>query len=567
MTDPSPEATSASSTDAAAEDNTQPENASITTPPKKRRGRRYFPGLVTLGFSAAALLGLLAVHWGMGDGDGAIINILTLVLGFFAILPLVIWFVFFSAYLLPIRLAGAVAFIALNLLPVTLLKVSSVDARLVPTFEWRWTAPADTKLASGNVAPAEATYDLKTTTPADFPQFLGPDRNSKVTGVELAKDWSKNPPQEIWRKDIGAGWSGFVVVNGFAVTMEQRGKREMVTCYRAKDGELLWSTGTETRHETLMGGIGPRSTPTIHDGKVYALGATGVLRCLDGATGKEVWKQDLLKIAGVTPAEDMGNVAWGRSTSPLIAGDLVIAPVGGPADGDKTSLMAFDTATGETVWKGGEQQVSYSSPALGTIAGVEQVVVVNEDTVAGHDLKTGEELWRESWPGHTNGDANTSQPHILSGDRVLVSKGYGAGARMMKIKTGEDNAKYTVEEVWRSTRNLRTKLSNLVTHEGYAYGLSDGILQCVNLETGKQQWKKGRYAHGQLLIAGDVLLVIGERDGVVRMIELNPQKMNVLGEFKALDGQNWNTLCLTGDKLLVRNNTQAACFRLPLRSK
>jgi len=536
------------------------------------RQRRLFPSFIVLSMVAVGLLAIAAMHWIMGDGDGAIINILTLILGFLTVLPLMIWFVFFSGYLLPLRVAAGLAFTCLLLMPFTLLKVASVDGRLVPTFHWRWTEPADAKLANTNVVPESEKYDLTTTTPDDFPRFLGPDGNSRLPGLKLAKDWGKNPPEEIWRQPVGAGWGGFAVVNGFAVTMEQRKDREMVTCYSVATGKLLWSKGIEARHESIMGGIGPRSTPTIEGGRVYASGATAVLRCLDGSNGELIWKKDLLAETGVKPGEDVKAVSWGRAASPLVVGDLVIVPAGGPLNGDKVSLMAFDKLTGELVWKGGQEQVSYSSPVAGTVAGVEQVVILNESTVAGHDLTTGEELWKEPWPGNSNGDANTAQPHLLSGDRVLVSKGYGGGGLMLKIKKNDakaDKHPFTATEVWRSPRVLRTKLSNLAIYEGHAYGLSDGILQCVDIETGKQQWKRGRYLHGQLLIAGDVLLIIGERDGIVRMIELNPQKMNVLGEFKALStdniaGQNWNTLCIAGDKLLVRNNAEAACYRLPL---
>src|SRR4029078_7871923 len=133
----------------------------------------------------------------------------------------------------------------------------------------------------------------------DFPQFLGPQRSCWIPGPELARDWSKQPPKLVWKRPIGAGWSAFSAVNGYAVTMEQRGAEEWVTCYEVATGEPVWGQAIEARHENPMGGVGPRATPTIHRGRVYALGATGVLRCLDGASGKLLWSDDVRKRYGV----------------------------------------------------------------------------------------------------------------------------------------------------------------------------------------------------------------------------------------------------------------------------
>src|SRR5205807_4314259 len=151
-------------------------------------------------------------------------------------------------------------------------------------------------------ASAAVPIDLTTTTAEDFPHFLGPERSCWLPGPALARDWSTQPPKVIWKQPIGAGWSAFSAVNGYAVTMEQRGAEEWVTCYEIATGKPIWGHAIETRHENPMGGVGPRGTPTIHQGRVYALGATGILRCLDGATGKLLWSDDLRKRYGVDAA-------------------------------------------------------------------------------------------------------------------------------------------------------------------------------------------------------------------------------------------------------------------------
>ena len=232
--------------------------------------------------------------------------------------------------------------------------------------------------------------DMVTTTPMDFPQFLGPHRDLYLPDIQLDHDWKASPPQEVWRHPIGAGWSGFSVVNGYAVTMEQRGPDELVTCYAVESGQALWSHGETTRHETLAGGIGPRCTPTIDEGLVYALGATGILRCLDGANGNLLWRDDILQRGGVPVDQESKAISWGRAASPLIVDDLVVVPLGGPAGGECFSLIAYDKTTGEIRWKGGDEQASYASPALGTLCGMRQIVIVNEKTVSGHRPEDGQ---------------------------------------------------------------------------------------------------------------------------------------------------------------------------------
>jgi outer membrane protein assembly factor BamB len=306
----------------------------------------------------------------------------------------------------------------------------------------------------------------------------------------------------LWRIDVGAAWSAFAAVNGYAVTMEQRGDDELVTCYEIATGRLQWFHAVATRHQTVMGGVGPRSTPTIHEGKVYTLGATGMLHCLDGATGQVVWQDDILKRLGLTPRQDLQGIAWGRSASPLIVDNLVVVPWGGPAAGTKISLAAYDKDTGEVVWTGGEHQAAYASPTLATLAGVRQILSVNQDMVTSHDPATGSVLWQVPWPGNSASNASVSQPVALPGDRVLLTKGYGINAKLLQIRRAEGDG-WSVDEIWNAPRVLQTKFTNAVVLDEYAYALSDGILQCVRLADGRRQWRGGRYGQGQVLAVGE----------------------------------------------------------------
>ena len=399
-------------------------------------------------------------------------------------------------------------------------------------------------------------------TPDDFSQFLGPQRDNYIPDVQLSHDWQADPPRLLWRKDCGAGWSGFAVVNKYAVTMEQYGNEEHITCRDLATGDMIWSHSVHARHEEFMGGNGPRCTPAIHESKVYAVGATGIVSCLHLSNGELVWQDNLRQRYHLTDAEDLVVAMWGRSNSPLIYKDMCIVPAGGK---QPVSLIAYDKDTGKMRWEGGNTQISYASPVALTIAGKEQIVSVNESNVTGHDPETGQELWSFRWPGASSLNASTSQPHAIGDNQILISKGYDEGSAVFRV--AELGGEYRIEKVWKEKRSLQTKFTNAFVHDGFAYGLSDGILQCVRLTDGKRMWPPTRaanYGHGQILGVGDVLLVQTEKTGGLVMVALEPKKHRELGRIPSLsaDSQAWNHLCLVGKKLLIRNAKEAACFEL-----
>jgi outer membrane protein assembly factor BamB len=231
--------------------------------------------------------------------------------------------------------------------------------------------------------------------------------------------------------------------------------------------------------------------------------------------------------------------------------------------------VAFDVDTGRVEWEsenlkddGTADQISYASASLATVAGRRQILIVNESTSSGHDPKTGQRLWSYPWPGGSSSMASASQAVAIDASHVLLTKGYGGGAELIEITVSGEGQQLTVASIWKMPRSLQTKFTNVVVHEGYAYGLSEGILECVELVNGKRKWKQGRYEHGQILGVGDLLLVLSEQ-GELSLVELNPAKYNLLASMPALTGKTWNNLCLYGKLLLVRNGQEAACYELP----
>jgi len=505
--------------------------------------------------------------------DGAVQNIITLILAFSAIVALVLWFVRESGHSGPLKqmllggLLGAVVVAAGTL------RIERVSGDLIPEFNWRWAPPRDRLLpkaeqAQGAEVAAGEPWGMSR---EDFSRFLGPSGDASLPGPALATDWVATPPRELWRRPIGAGWSGFATCAGHAVTLEQRGDEEIVSCLTIVDGVQKWAVPIRGRHETVLGGVGPRSTPTIRDGVVYAAGATGWLHAIDGPTGRVVWRKNVLDDLGIDADKHAAAVAWGRSASPLVTDTLVIVPGGGPLEsgGGAVSLVAYDRATGDRRWTGGNEQISYASPDLVTLGGREVVLTVNEASVAAHDPATGSLFFSFPWPGHSNSDASCSQPRVLADDRIFISKGYGIGAAVFGAEPGatvKPGAWPALRPLWTQPGLLKTKFTNVSVHDGHAYGLSDGILECVRLADGKRMWKGGRYNQGQVLRVGDQLLVQAE-SGEVVLVDCAPAGHVVRARLAALDGQTWNNPTLVGDRLLVRNATEAACYALPVRAQ
>jgi outer membrane protein assembly factor BamB len=475
------------------------------------------------------------------------------------------WFVLFSPLSRQARMwVGAIGLAAVAI-AAAMFRIEGVSGDIVPRIRFRFSPHADQTLGRVETYDGSQPVDLSISESSQagkalYPQFLGLERRATVSGLNLARDWSAQPPKPLWRQPIGAAWSSFAIVGPFAVTQEQRGDEELITCYEVDTGKARWAHATAVRFEETLAGIGPRATPTIDDGKVYAMGAWGHLTCLDGATGKPLWQHNVL--AEFDAADRMPK--WGKSCSPLVYDDKVIVSAGGAGG---RSLVAFDKTSGELLWSGGDDLSSYSSPTVMTLGGTPQIVIVNARSVAGHDPADGRVLWQESWPEGAletdSAEPMVAQPVPVGNDRILLTKGYGTGSALWQIR--RDGDRWRVEPIWRNKLSLKTKFTNAVIRDGYAYALDEGILECAEIATGRKMWKRGKYGHGQVLLIDDLLLVQSEA-GDVALVEANPKEFRELTRFAALSGTCWNPPALAGRKLLVRSNLEAACYELPAAS-
>lgn len=427
-----------------------------------------------------------------------------------------------------------------------------------PIVVWRWTPGTDQnwqdKQPADNNQKPTLTADFSKHTLFDYPGFRGHDRMGIMRTLNLAREWPQ-PPKLLWRKPIGLGWSSFAVVGNYCVTQEQRGEFETVVCYEVQTGREIWIHSDLASFDEVTGGKGPRATPTIHNGRVYALGATGILNCLDGRDGRRIWSRNILD------DNNAQNALFGMSGSPLVINGLVVVSPGGKAG----SLTAYNQQTGQRVWAGGKAQTSYSSPQFADFVEQPLVLNFNAEGLFGHDVNSGEVMWSFPWVSNPAERNNVCQPVVLTDDdqhpnQIFISSGYGQGCALIEIV--RDESRHNIHEHWRN-RNLKAKFSSVVRRGKHIYGLDGNILACIDLANGKRNWKRGRYGYGQLAIADDLLVVQAE-SGEIVLVEATPERHQELARFTALDDRTWNHPVVVGDLLLVRNDREAACYQLPL---
>ncbi len=471
-----------------------------------------------------------------------------------SLLLMLLWLLLLSRFSWKTRLA-TVLLLALAGFGVyrTLRIDGTIDGSGLPRLVWKHSSPREaapelrTKLAPEHVPPATLT----TSDIPDVPQFFGESRDGRAGRVKLVTDWSASPPKELWRQPIGSGWSSFAVAKGRAYTQEQRGEIELVTCYDLLSGELIWAHTNQVRFFQWQAGEGPRATPTVTASNVYSYGATGLLDCLNAASGETVWSRDVLA------EHRLPNLVWGVSCSPLVYGNTVLV-TGGLTNGP--TLIAYERETGKPLWTSGSDKASYASPILARVAGQDVILSVNAASFTVHDPATGKE--RLNYPWGSDGFPKASQPIVLDENHVFISAGYGVGCALLEIKAVSPTT-LTVHALWRN-QMMKTQFNSAANRQGYIYGLDDGLLACIEIATGKRHWKDGRYGSGQTLLAGDFILVQSE-PGAVALVEANPDQFKEVARWPALSSKTWNYPTLAGRYLLVRNDREAVCYELPIQ--
>jgi outer membrane protein assembly factor BamB len=505
-----------------------------------------------LGITAGAAVAVSLAHPTM---RGAATTYLTIPIGF---LVFAIATVLLRGASPPLRTGGAVLLAFGGFAYSTLLRTEGMTGDYKFAWRSRWSPSAEeSMLASAPKSPSTnttAALDRSSFTNAlshpEWPEFRGVDRDGRYLGPKISTNWSAQPPEQLWKVPVGPGWSSFAVAGRMLFTQEQRGPKEAVVCYDADCGKELWKTEFEGRLEDPMGGPGPRATPTLANGALYACGSVGTFLRLNPVTGEVVWKKDLTQIAGSKVP------MWGFADSPLVAGPVVI--VYGSGAGDK-GLIAFDTGTGDLRWSAPCPDNSYGSPQLNKLLDEASVVVLTKSGLTVLDPATGKVRLDYEWriPQY-----RALQPHVVGNDTILLPTGMNMGTRAIRVK--KNNGQYAAEELWTS-RQLKPDFVDLVSDKGYTYGNDGGLLTCIDLKTGERKWKGGRYGKGQILLLENsgLLLVLSEQGQVV-LVSAEPTDHHELASFQALEGKTWNHPVLVNDRLYVRNSQEAAAYKIKL---
>ena len=403
-------------------------------------------------------------------------------------------------------------------------------------------APVNSASPTGTpneVASAHATRNYWT-------NFRGPNRDGRYDEMEVSTSWPAQGPPLLWKEPIGLGFASFVVADKRAYTIEQRRGKETVAAYDVDNGRELWTQSWSAAYNDSTGD-GPRATPTWDDGRIYALGATGELRCLDARTGAVIWGKNILS------DNQAANLQWAMAASPLVVDDKVIVLPGGSAN---NSVVAYNKMTGVPVWKSQSDRAAYVSPMLVTLAGRPQIIVVSASRAFALEPDNGSLLWSYGWD--TDMGINVSQPIMVDANRFFISSGYGKGAALVEVN-GSGNT-FTARTVWQNI-NMKNKFNSSVLHQGYVYGLDEGILSCLDVKTGERKWKGGRYGYGQVLLAGNHLIVSSDTGELV-LVRATPDQFSEVSRFQAIEGKTWNYPAIAGARLLIRNGNEMAAYNL-----
>jgi len=382
----------------------------------------------------------------------------------------------------------------------------------------------------------------------DWPQWRGPNRDGKVTGFTAPQTWPKQLAEK-WKAKVGEGNATPALVGDRLYVFARQGEEEVTLCLDASSGKALWKdayasptiSGPDARQHA-----GPRSSPAVAAGKVVTLGVTGVLSCLDAATGKVAWRN-----SDFTKAVPRFHTA----VSPLIADGMAVAQLGSE---DSGGIMAFDLDSGAVKWKWDGEGPMYASPVLATIDGVKQVVSLTAKSVVGVALADGKLLWQV--PFEAQGRAYNAATPIVDGQTVIFTGG-GRGTKAVKIEKRGDG--FAAKELW-SNEGLATAFNTPVLKDGLLFGLSDkGVLFCIDAQTGKEAWvdtaKRDRF--GAILDAGSVMLAL---PGNSELIAFKPGKQfEELGRIKVSETPTYAHPVLAGNRIFVKDRDSLTLWTVP----
>ena len=385
---------------------------------------------------------------------------------------------------------------------------------------------------------------------ADWPQFLGPDRNGTIAGPPLLESWGPSGPKVVWRKQVGQALAGPAVVQNRVLVFHRVGNEEVLESLDATTGASVWRYAYPTTYRDDFGfDEGPRAVPVVSGGIVYTFGAQGQLHAIDLAKGTRVWSEDTMKRFNVPKAY------FGAGGSPLVEGGRVIANIGG----DKAGVVAFDAKTGKVVWSATEDDASYSSGVAATIGGRRSAVFLTRDNLIGFDVATGAIQFQRRWRARVAASVNAATPLVI-GDSIFVSAEYGPGAGVLRVEASK------LTELWASDDVLSNHYATSVYYDGYLYGYHGRqefgpSLRAVDFKTGAVKWSQEQFRAGSITLVGDKLLIIRE-GGEMILAPASPQAFKPIARAQVLPGVVRPLPAIAEGFVYVRNENTLVCLDL-----
>ena len=379
---------------------------------------------------------------------------------------------------------------------------------------------------------------------ADWPQWLGPNRTGISSETGLLTTWAKDGPAVVWQQELGEGFSGISVADGWIYTMFSAGEAEFVICLNEETGEEIWRFKTGDKYYERQGGNGPRSQPTVDGDRVFVLSAEGWLYALNAKDGKKLWLVDLYDGLGSRVPK------FGFSTSPLVEGDLLLLEVGTR----QGTFIALDKTNGAVKWASQRDIVSYSSPIAVDIAGIRQVVFVSGEAAVGLSPTDGKLYWRFPWS--TSYDLNIATPILVPPDHIFISSGYDHGAALLQIEPQGEGL--SVKKVWES-RGMKNHFGTSLLIGDYIYGFDNAILKCIEAKTGKEQWRHRGYGKGTLIYADGQLIILSDK-GKLALADASPTEFREKASAQVLSGKCWTPPTLANGKIFVRDMHKIVCL-------
>ncbi|MFC1793029.1 PQQ-binding-like beta-propeller repeat protein [Planctomycetota bacterium] len=369
---------------------------------------------------------------------------------------------------------------------------------------------------------------------ADWPNYRGPNYDGISTETDWSASWPESGPKVLWKASLGIGFASMSVSNGKVYAMGNIDDTDYLYCFDAATGKEIWKKSYPCPLYSKMHEGGPCATPTVEGDAVYILSKDGDAIRYKAATGDVVWHKKLNKDLGLK------HPTWHFSSSPLLAGDLVIYNAG-------TYGIALNKTDGSTVWQNGKSASGYTTGVPYTIGGQKAVVMAVCKELVSLNPVTGKVMWKLPWK--TSYDINAADA-IVSGDTIFISSGYKKGCALVKIN-GSD-----VTKVWQN-KNMQNMINCSVLWEGHIYGFDGqvgggGKLTCLDLATGEKKWSQGGMGTGSLMLADGKLIILGEKGKLV-IAEASTEGFNELASAEILTGKCWTVPVLANGRIYARN--------------